>query len=98
MAAEKNTELLTEGNVADKRDQAAGGDGSGTGDAIQQTGVHVVAPCPHDGGCPMDGTESWCHFAQRFRRTVAQKRIKTLEGAKDPSGHLYLSEHDTPKS
>lgn len=85
LAAEKHSELLTEGNVTNEGDQAAEGDGSSTGGAMRQAGVHVVAPCPHDGGCPMDGTESWCHFAQRFRRTVAQKRIKTLEGAKGSS-------------
>jgi Mitochondrial small ribosomal subunit Rsm22 len=44
-------------------------------------GVHVVAPCPHDGGCPMDGTSSWCHFAQRFQRTALQKNTKMLAGA-----------------
>lgn len=44
-------------------------------------GAHVVAPCPHDGGCPMDGTDSWCHFAQRFQRTALQKDTKTLVGA-----------------
>ena len=43
-------------------------------------GVHVVAPCPHDGGCPMDGTSSWCHFAQRFQRTALQKNTKMLSG------------------
>lgn len=53
----------------------------GDADAGEPGGAHVVAPCPHDGGCPMDGTPSWCHFAQRFQRTVLQKTTKALPGA-----------------
>ncbi|TPX72656.1 hypothetical protein SpCBS45565_g00227 [Spizellomyces sp. 'palustris'] len=30
--------------------------------------AHVVAPCPHDGECPMLGHDSWCHFSQRVQR------------------------------
>lgn len=38
------------------------------------TGAHVLAPCPHDGVCPMDRQQAgrghtWCHFRQRFERT-----------------------------
>lgn len=36
----------------------------------------MVAPCPHDGRCPMEGTRSWCHFAQRFQRSDLQRRHK----------------------
>ena len=36
----------------------------------------MVAPCPHDGKCPMDGTQSWCHFVQRFKRTAQQRTAK----------------------
>ena len=43
-------------------------------------GAHVVAPCPHDGGCPMDGTRNWCHFMQRFQRSPLQRKVKTLPG------------------
>lgn len=42
----------------------------------QPVGAHVVAPCPHDGKCPMEGTKSWCHFAQRFQRSDLQRRHK----------------------
>eukprot|EP00210_Caulerpa_lentillifera_P002881 g2751.t1 len=43
---------------------------------VAGVGVHVVAPCPHDGVCPMEGTKSWCHFAQRFQTTRAQRVTK----------------------
>ena len=31
-------------------------------------GAHVLAPCPGDGACPMDGKSMFCHFVQRFTR------------------------------
>jgi ribosomal protein RSM22 (predicted rRNA methylase) len=33
-------------------------------------GAHVVAPCPHDGRCPLSGpgAKAWCHFGTRFQR------------------------------
>lgn len=37
---------------------------AGRGDS---SAAHVVAPCPHDGACPMEGRPSWCHFVQRFQ-------------------------------
>ena len=48
--------------------------------AAPPAGAHVVAPCPHDGACPMDGTRSWCHFPQRFTRTRLQRSSKVLPG------------------
>lgn len=50
--------------------QAAAGSGHAaasisSGDS--SCGAHVVAPCPHDGVCPMEGRPSWCHFVQRFQ-------------------------------
>lgn len=42
---------------------------------------HVVAPCPHDGACPLRGTKSWCHFSQRHTRTEEQRiAVKSLTG------------------
>jgi Mitochondrial small ribosomal subunit Rsm22 len=39
------------------------------------TGAHVVAPCSHDGACPMDkaANHGWCHFRQRFERTFLHR-------------------------
>jgi len=39
-------------------------------------GAFVVAPCPHDGQCPMDKTSNWCHFIQRLERTTSQRVTK----------------------
>lgn len=41
---------------------AVGSDG-----AAEAAGAHVVAPCPHDGPCPLERRASWCHFVQRFQ-------------------------------
>ncbi len=41
-------------------------------------GAHVVAPCPHDGPCPLQQPD-WCHFTQRLPRLQAHKQIKGAE-------------------
>lgn len=48
----------------------------------ERTGLRessVVAPCPHDGACPMQGTPSWCHFVQRFERSSLQRITKVRQ-------------------
>jgi len=41
-------------------------------------GAHVVAPCPHDGKCPLAAPD-WCHFTQRLQRSRAHKQVKGAE-------------------
>jgi ribosomal protein RSM22 (predicted rRNA methylase) len=41
--------------------------------------LHVVAPCSHDGACPMRGAKSWCHFSQRFQK---DKGMMLFQGSK----------------
>jgi hypothetical protein len=43
-----------------------------------ECGVFVVAPCAHDGVCPMDKTGQWCHFSQRLERNSAQRITKVI--------------------
>jgi ribosomal protein RSM22 (predicted rRNA methylase) len=50
--------------------------------------AHVIAPCPHDGPCPLQqGRASWCHFVQRFERTAVQRRAKMVPGKLPPRSH-----------
>ncbi|WP_211589766.1 small ribosomal subunit Rsm22 family protein [Microbispora sp. H11081] len=40
-------------------------------------GLHLVAPCPHVGECPISAEQrDWCHFAVRLNRTALHRRIK----------------------
>ncbi|MFF7213643.1 small ribosomal subunit Rsm22 family protein [Streptomyces sp. NPDC008238] len=38
-------------------------------------GFHVLAPCPHDGTCPVTAPD-WCHFAARVARTSLHRQVK----------------------
>ena len=48
-------------------------------DQLVAAGGHLVAPCPHERRCPMDGTKDWCHFAARVERTSLHRRMKSGE-------------------
>ncbi|KAG5527081.1 hypothetical protein RHGRI_028116 [Rhododendron griersonianum] len=41
-----------------------------------KSGAFVVAPCAHDGRCPLDSTGKYCHFVQRLQRTASQRVYK----------------------
>ncbi|KAK6935580.1 Ribosomal protein Rsm22-like, partial [Dillenia turbinata] len=43
-------------------------------------GAFVVAPCPHDGRCPLENTEKYCHFVQQLERTTSQRAYKRSKG------------------
>ncbi len=42
------------------------------------SGAHVLAPCPHDGPCPLRAPD-WCHFTQRLPRLRAHMQLKGAE-------------------
>lgn len=48
---------------------------SGNG-GVAALSAHVLAPCQHDGRCPMDGADSWCHFVQRVERPGVTRTVK----------------------
>ncbi|XP_058104737.1 uncharacterized protein LOC131248473 isoform X2 [Magnolia sinica] len=45
-----------------------------------KSGAFVVAPCAHDGACPLEKSEKYCHFVQRLERTSSQRAYKRSKG------------------
>lgn len=44
--------------------------------ATSRNGAFIIAPCPHDGPCPLANTGTYCHFSQRLQRTESQRVYK----------------------
>ncbi len=42
---------------------------------LTAAGLTVLAPCPHDGRCPVTG-DDWCHFAARVSRSTLHRQVK----------------------
>ena len=63
-------------------------------DDLIALGGHVIAPCPHQDACPMP-TNDWCHFAQRFARSVLHRRLKagTLGYEDEKFSYIVASKH-----
>jgi ribosomal protein RSM22 (predicted rRNA methylase) len=58
-------------------------------------GAHVIAPCPHDGVCPLTAPD-WCHFTQRLPRSRAHRHLKGAELAFEDEKFSYLALSRTP--
>lgn len=60
-------------------------------------GAVPVAPCPHDGACPMTGTD-WCHFRVRLPRSRAHMHAKaaTVPFEDEPFSYLVVARAGTP--
>lgn len=67
---------------------------------LLDAGAHIVAPCPHETLCPMNGTRDWCHFAQRLERTSDHRRLKSgdLSYEDEKFSYLVVSGHAVPKA
>ena len=58
--------------------------------ALLERGARMAAPCPHDAGCPMPATGSWCHFSQRLPRSREHRRIKGASMGFEDEKYSYL--------
>uniref|UniRef100_A0A7C9AM75 Uncharacterized protein n=1 Tax=Opuntia streptacantha TaxID=393608 RepID=A0A7C9AM75_OPUST len=66
--------LWMEKRKSRKRKNAS--EGSSESPAASSDGAFIVAPCPHDGPCPLAKTGKYCHFVQRMERTESQRAYK----------------------
>jgi ribosomal protein RSM22 (predicted rRNA methylase) len=53
-------------------------------------GAHVIAPCPHDHGCPLHQPD-WCHFTQRLQRSRVHKQLKSAELPYEDEKFIYVA-------
>ncbi|CAN6480690.1 unnamed protein product [Victoria cruziana] len=69
-----------------------------------KTDAFIVAPCPHDGPCPLENTGKYCHFVQRLERTSSQRAYKkernhTLRGFEDEKFcYVVIRRGERPRS
>lgn len=59
-------------------------------------GFSVLAPCPHDGECPLAGGSDWCHFAARVHRSALQRQLKDAEFGFEDEKFSYVVASASP--
>ena len=59
-------------------------------DALIARGAHIVAPCSHDGRCPLATSERWCHFNARLPRSRDHLAAKDADVPYEDEKFAYL--------
>lgn len=52
--------------------------------------AHIVAPCTHQGACPLAKSERWCHFSQRLSRRRDHLLVKSASVNYEDEKFAYL--------
>jgi ribosomal protein RSM22 (predicted rRNA methylase) len=61
-------------------------------DRLLGRGGTVIAPCPHDGACPLATIEGeWCHFAVRVARSRAHRAAKDAKLGHEDEKFSYVA-------
>ena len=59
-------------------------------DCLCADGANVLAPCPHNGKCPLNG-DDWCHFACRVARSKLHKQLKSASMGYEDEKFCYMA-------
>lgn len=57
-------------------------------------GFSVVAPCTHEGECPV-AEGDWCHFSERIQRSALHKRLKGGDAPYEDEKFCFISAQRT---
>jgi ribosomal protein RSM22 (predicted rRNA methylase) len=55
-----------------------------------ETGANIIAPCPHQAGCPI-AEPDWCHFSRRVARSRIHRLAKDAEVPWEDEKFIYLA-------
>jgi len=58
-------------------------------EALAGAGAQILAPCPHDRACPIEGAD-WCHFSVRLPRSRDHKLAKAAEAPFEDEPFAYV--------
>ncbi len=56
---------------------------------VQNSG-HIYAPCGHNGNCPINPENDWCHFSKRLERTKLHRDMKEGSLPYEDEKYCYL--------
>ena len=62
---------------------------SKTRSSLLAKGAHIIAPCPHEGICPIEKPD-WCHFVCRIQRSRLHRLAKDGDAPFEDEKYSYL--------